>query len=246
VNEGSVYGCGNGCAVLKNRFGAHVRGEDLHVYEDGYEWLLHVDVCGNESEKSYPHKPIRLNVHREGDNVFYLSWDNYIGFDYDGFHIYRETLDDGNWEKLRTVSRTTHNFTDDTYTGSSDLRYWVGVDIPSPCVPTSTDRASGGPYYQSSSNIEDEGLIDTQVSSIDSDFNINLFPNPNNGLFTVGFSQTTAGRIEVLDISGKVLISDNFTDNSKWVNTKSLETGIYFVKINLANEGVQIIKMIVE
>ena len=76
--------------------------------------------------------------------------------------------------------------------------------------------------------------------------NLRIFPNPNNGRFMVRFEKQVVGTITVIDISGKTILSDKIQKQDKWINDRTLESGIYLVKINIENEGVQIVKMIVE
>jgi hypothetical protein len=205
------------------------------------------DACGNESSLSntkYKTKTIHLNINVGLGGTINLIWDNYKGFDYNTFYINRHTTATG-WVTIDSLPTSLHSYSDepdDMY----GLWYSVTVNTPEQCVPTGNVKASGGPYYQASSNIEDEGIMDTQVSSIDSDFNISLFPNPNNGRFIIGFNKNASGTIEVLDISGKQLMNESFINQAKWFNNTILESGIYLVKINIPNQGIKIIKMIVE
>jgi subtilisin-like proprotein convertase family protein len=67
-----------------------------------------------------------------------------------------------------------------------------------------------------------------------------LYPNPNNGSFTISFNQSSSSRVnvEVFDIGGRSIFekeynkSGNFTEEIKLVNAK---TGIYFVSISDSN-----------
>ncbi len=58
--------------------------------------------------------------------------------------------------------------------------------------------------------------------------NITIIPNPNNGIFTIQ-SETTINSIQLYDINGKIMYSNN--ENINQVDVAHLTSGIYFVKI---------------
>ena len=202
------------------------------------------DACGNESTLSDAHKTIHLNINLALGGNINLIWDDYEGFEYTTFYINRHTSAEG-WITIDSLPTYIHSYTDSP-TDLYGLWYSVTVASPGQCVPTSLNKASGGPYYQSSSNIEDEGAIDTKTTIISDNYKISLFPNPNNGRFMIGLEKTVSGSVTVLDISGKVVLLDQFIDQNKWVNNNILESGVYLIKIKIVNNGTQIMKMIVE
>lgn len=73
-----------------------------------------------------------------------------------------------------------------------------------------------------------------------------LFPNPNNGIFTLDFTGTKTEQIavSVLDISGKAIQTQNWTvhagQNNLPLNLSSVAKGIYFVKIEGQNSAATI------
>lgn len=81
-----------------------------------------------------------------------------------------------------------------------------------------------------------QSLFNTQSISVNSYFNFNLSPNPNNGLFTIDIESEneTLCEIIVLDVTGKEIYKDvcrvSAGINSKRLDDK-LEKGIYFVNI---------------
>ena len=71
---------------------------------------------------------------------------------------------------------------------------------------------------------------------------ITIFPNPNNGIFVVQGAQDT--RIEVSDISGKILLKESVIENTRTIDMSDFETGIYIVKI-ISGETVLSIKKLI-
>ena len=119
------------------------------------------DACGNASPLSDAHKTIHLNINLGLGGNINLIWDDYVGFDYTTFYINRHTTAAG-WVTIDSLPNYLHSYTD-TPTDLYGLWYSVTVASPGQCIPTSLNKATGGPYYQSASNIEDEGAVDTKV-----------------------------------------------------------------------------------
>lgn len=64
-----------------------------------------------------------------------------------------------------------------------------------------------------------------------------IFPNPSNSDVTILFeNQNTSYKIEIFDLSGKLILLNTTTQNTFLVNKNALNSGIYFVKIT-TNEG---------
>ena len=78
----------------------------------------------------------------------------------------------------------------------------------------------------------------------------NLYPNPNDGLFTLDYSgnKNETLNIELFDILGHRVFSENWKTNAgfnfRQLNVKDLNAGIYFTKIS-SSKGHSIIKMTV-
>ena len=62
----------------------------------------------------------------------------------------------------------------------------------------------------------------------------------------LSFGKQVTGTLSVLDVSGKVIMTDQIINQEKWVNDNTLENGVYFIRLDINNEGSQIMKMIVE
>ncbi len=84
-------------------------------------------------------------------------------------------------------------------------------------------RADRGPYYQSISNLEDEGRISSTT--------FNYAPNPVIDVLTVQ-SSINLKRVRVLDVKKKVVL-DQLGGNTKKIqlNLSHLPAGEYFVEV---------------
>ena len=59
---------------------------------------------------------------------------------------------------------------------------------------------------------------------------LELFPNPANNLININLKNNIISNYEILDISGKILLSDSFLNETQ-INTSNLQNGIYIIKV---------------
>ena len=88
----------------------------------------------------------------------------------------------------------------------------------------------------------DNFIIDGTLSNQDFELkNIAIYPNPSTGLFTVSTGNKAIDKVEVYDVTGKVVLSLN---NFSGINTQStldlrnVSGGIYFIKISSENQNI--------
>ncbi len=86
----------------------------------------------------------------------------------------------------------------------------------------------------------------------DTDVNVliktKLYPNPNNGEFTIEINKKTEGNIEeitIYDLTGKLLNSITENGTSIKVTTRLLK-GSYFIKVRLSNKSVDVHRIIID
>ena len=192
-----------------------------------------VDLCGNESELSTLHKTLHLTMNQGMSNSYNLIWDNYEGYNYTTFDIYRHT-NNGGWELLESLPNTLHSYTDVPPT-QIGLSYMVGIQVESPCVSTGGSKEMGGPYGSSLSNLGDEGIINVGIEN--TSYNTKellLYPNPTTGQVTLELDKEVNGTylMQITTIAGQVVVSKNITfDKRATLNLSDLAKGLYFVEI---------------
>lgn len=185
-----------------------------------------VDSCGHESALSNHHKTIHLTMNVGLSGAVNLIWDDYEGFTFYTYYIHRHT-DLNGWEILDSLPKTLHSFAN--YPPSTEgLWYFVTVSTPFTCSPTSSSKDVGGPYQQSVSNLEDNGIsvdiqniINTQVS---------IYPNPSNGLFNV-VSTDKIEKVRILNIGGQLIREVNSNMNSVEMDIQDVMPGVYIISI---------------
>ncbi len=65
---------------------------------------------------------------------------------------------------------------------------------------------------------------------------INVYPNPNQGSFTIDTYNTSEKTIEIVDVTGRVVLFEKATDESIKINISDLANGLYQVRIKSENE----------
>lgn len=81
----------------------------------------------------------------------------------------------------------------------------------------------------------------TGIATLSNDASINVYPNPNNGLFVIEL--TSASKLTVMNALGQVVIAETFEAGKHTVNINNESIGVYFVKV-MTNNKQQIIKVI--
>ena len=71
-----------------------------------------------------------------------------------------------------------------------------------------------------------------------------VYPNPSTGLFRLQSMNDPSFAYEILNVAGKILRKENQINGSSWVDLRSEEAGVYFVKF-YTEQGIQIKKLMI-
>lgn len=102
-----------------------------------------------------------------------------------------------------------------------------------------------------SKEIDENSTTRTQVNRMQMNAPISVYPNPNNGTFTIAFQQVERAKtsVEVLDVQGKVIFKEKLGSFSgeykKELDLKSHGAGLYLVKVQQGDE-MSSLKVVVE
>jgi hypothetical protein len=202
-----------------------------------------VDTCGNESGLSPHHRTLHLMISQAVPQGYNLDWqDSYEGFSFLSYVIYRgsspQTL-----VTLDTIASNLSSYTDPTsLTGM--LYYVVAALKPGPaCMGT---KSNGGPYSQSVSNMEDNGIF-VGISSVLSSENILVYPNPAKDEIIIETTQRAyyTFRIEILNLQGQPVKIFNSAGNKTSIDISALPGGMYFVKVQ-SEKGIVVKRFVKE
>ena len=98
--------------------------------------------------------------------------------------------------------------------------YQVQITGPNGCSNIS------GPYHEYALGIND----------VSKDWDVKLYPNPNNGLFVIAFTDNVARTVQITDALGNVVITDEHVSGTKEYNFTALANGVYFAHIKQQQE----------
>jgi hypothetical protein len=82
----------------------------------------------------------------------------------------------------------------------------------------------------------------TNVNEIDDNNTIKIYPNPAKDFITIENSDIILSKIEVLDLSGKIMLKQEDNSNKITIDISNLEKGTYFIKINDFKENIKFVK----
>lgn len=201
-----------------------------------------VNQCGVESPMSMTHKTMHLVVSDLGNNQVKLAWDNYEGIPFASYDVFRYTTATG-WEpwQANLAFNQLPNDTDNiAYT--ADLDYYIEIDYGFICTATFGSRAQD--YNSSRSNKargsfqpgDGTGDPNNDLEEVNmGDVVLTLYPNPNNGSFTI-FIETTGDaesptQFEVYTMQGALLLSGDLQLGENNLQLKHAQSGMYMVRV---------------
>jgi hypothetical protein len=204
-----------------------------------------VDEKGKETDimATAPHKTIHLLVTMGVPKGIQLDWDDYIGFEYGTYDIFR-SVDNGNFAKVHSMSSTSRTWTDFDAPNTKDLRYYVSVSRTSPCEANPLQKKAGaGPFASAVSNMEDNSrlkFVETGIASLQNE-NISVYPNPFNQMTKISYrlENNTLVDITLTDLSGrrveKLVQSNQQVGEYSIKIGEKLNPGIYILRVSFGN-----------
>lgn len=199
--------------------------------------LMAVDSCGTETPVGHYHKTIHLQVNIGIGNTWNLHWNNYEGAQLGSYKIYRGT-DSLQMQLLTVVPTSVHSYTD-LNPPAGDVYYLLKVDLPMACNP-----GGGSTYNLSSSNFFNTKNATVGVEMIKMhDISLSVYPNPNNGRFTLKLESSIAKRmnIGIFNSLGSLVYSEQLNivgTLNKTMDLRNLSKGVYFIRLQTIDDVV--------
>lgn len=213
---------------------------DTIAYPSLRSWryeLTTVNNCGIESLPSVSHKTIHLVINQGLPGFYNLSWDEYEGFSYSTYFLYRHTMQDG-WVEIDQLPYPNSTATDQP-PNLDQLDYMVVVNPPSIC--TSVDKAQDYNNSRSNRGTLAPGGPDVGVSEFNLDASI--YPNPSNGEFNIQLNAKDLYTVAVYDVTGKMIYLDQFSNDTYKLDLEQFAKGAY--TLHIASEHGSIDKKII-
>lgn len=194
-----------------------------------------MDSCGQISRLSLPHRTILLQASKGVNNEINLSWNPYIGFDYQNFEIYRR-LEGGSFNLIAYVPNNTFAYTDRNIP-SGNLMYQIRILKSQACNSTSLTKGSTLGVGLSSFDYSVSNISRINPSDIE-EYNssaLRIFPNPANQNLNIQWDfSLNVTSLQVIDCQGRVLSRTEVpSETDKYqLNIEALDPGLYFLVLN--------------
>ncbi|MFN8207393.1 MAG: FISUMP domain-containing protein [Bacteroidales bacterium] len=199
------------------------------------------DSCGNESPLSAEHSTIHLSVSPGiGSNEFNLFWNNYDGIGIvSTYRIFRYSENVG-WSLLQEYAARPYlnTYTDSEAPESGGLFYVVETDLPYEC----NTGKKGKSRNTVRSNKGTARSLTTGFGNPDGGSNLQVFPNPSNGLLTILLRNIEPSDylLRVVDVNGRTMMNNmlqiNGVDEQIQLDLQFLAPGVYQIQLIGSNE----------
>jgi|GEM_PF-817028 uncharacterized repeat protein (TIGR03803 family) len=203
--------------------------------------LSQVDSCGNESPLSKPFKTMHLTINLGASNSINLIWDNFQGVAFNYYIVYRDSIAGVAKDSIDYVTNN-GNFTYTDYPPTNTNWYYHmgisgGADCSSPVIKPHSIEAIN--YNASKSNTGSIIFVGpTAVSTIAMVNNVEIFPNPNTGVFNLSIELANMKQnvgVKIINTMGQVISSSTYNEVSgsfeKKIDLSGYSKGIYFVQV---------------
>jgi PKD repeat protein len=207
---------------------------DAEVLAERYRISI-IDTCFGETSLSSAVRAIGLKVFPGIGVQRSLSWNSYVG---DNQNITQYNIYSGpDYNQLTlidAVPANINNYIDGNPVYGLNTVYRVYADLSSACESIRAIRNKS--LSNGTGNIQNPFVNSIgEISDIDV-FDFNIFPNPNNGLFTLVLSDNNATIASIYDITGKLLVQEKLMGKTNTMNLQALSRGTYIVQV-IDNKG---------
>ena len=197
-----------------------------------------IDTCANESYQSSSHKTIHLSVYPGFPPAINLSWDDYEGFNFGTYYIWRGNSN-GALILIDSVQNTINTYTD-ANTPSGTLCYAIEINRLQVCSPFSASPISSSFSNVVCNNVN--GINEYNLSNF-----ISILPNPTNGKFQVQIMRGDERKysLEISNTLGEKVFQSSFFQKQYQIDISLELNGFYFLKIT-AQDGNSAVKKIIK
>jgi len=193
-----------------------------------------IDLCGNESELSLPHKTMHLTINQGVGNSWNLIWSPYEGTQFSTYHIYRATNADSTMQMIGSMPSSNFTFSDFS-APAGHVYYMVEIVLNNPCevseAQSMPSRKSSSLFGSIRSNIATNAPA-TSINDIETYGILQIYPNPvTNKLYITNYEWQQGDIIELFDMNGKRVYSVRATGDTFTIDMSQYQQGNYILRI---------------
>ena len=200
-------------------------GVDPNITSYRYK-ISAIDTCGNESDLSGYHETIHLTASLGVSGEVNLIWDDYEGFAFGQYEIWRDSTGNGDWENIGSVTSSSFTFSDLNVPFSPSIKYAIDVVLPLPCT---AEKA-----INHNSTRSNRGSVQGPIGmDEDQQKGARLFPNPAKSHITIALPDVSAyTTVEVFDIGGRRVLEKSLEGVLNTISLSELNPGVYFFRLS--------------
>gem|GEM_PF-4645646 len=192
-----------------------------------------IDNCEYETALSNSHQTIHLTINKGLNNSWNLLWNQYQGFSFGTYKIYRGT-NASNVELLTEVASNLNSYTDiDAPEGN--IFYQIEVVQTEGC-DTIRNNGRVNNVLSSKSNIARNAEITSIENPTFSD--IEIFPNPTTSIITINNENLRNGRFKVFNSSGQEILKGKI-ERKISIDIAHEPDGVYIIVIQTDSGVIQ-------
>ncbi len=210
--------------------------QEIYSYE-----ISAINKCGIEMYSNNPHSTMLLNIRAGLDEEWELSWNTYEGDSVFFYKLYRG-VDSLNMQLLALIQPADTNYSDVTHPNGK-LFYQIKAVLLDTCSFSSSNQLNLHPF---------SNMVNTTMApnigfstSLSKDIRMAIYPNPNNGLFTLelnGSSNTKHNyNLEIYSAMGILIHNEKFKGQAEFLKKMDLQhlsKGVYFVRLKGADSTI--------
>jgi hypothetical protein len=189
------------------------------------------DTCDYVTSLSSPHRTIHLTINAGIGGAWNLIWNNYEGFEYSTYNIYRGNSDNS-LQKIAELPANLFSYSDLT-PPLGTVFYQIEIVKTDPCIISNLKTASSD-YLSVKSNVVNSSMT-TGILDSDNNSNLKISPNPTRDNFRIDYNSSSGCLVTIISLQGKEL-QQLRSAAGEYVDMSSYEDGIYIIKILFDNE----------
>jgi hypothetical protein len=186
------------------------------------------DTCDFITSQSNPHRTIHLSINSGIGGAWNLIWNNYEGFEYSTYNLYRG-ISDNTLQKIAELPSNLFSYSDLTPPLGTTF-YQIEIVKPEPCLLSSLKLS--GNYSSVKSNVVNSSMANDGSSEAKG---VKISPNPVRDFFRIDYKSTSECNVLITSIEGKEL-QQIHSAAGELVDMTSYDKGIYIVRIFLDNQ----------
>ena len=213
---------------------------------------------GTLSQKSLWHQAVVLDY----DGLGSFSWTPYTieeqeSADYiESYELMKDNTGSGNFLGLGSLLNSLLSVLDLGYLLTPNAEYRIHTELPScealekanihtsrsnikqqisnPTNPSVSNPNADAEYEENLENETNNPVENLSIGLINSD-NLKLYPNPATNEITVEFVSSSKGTYSVIDMTGRAIVTSDYTGKVLKVDVSDFKVGTYFIKIDQLN-----------